>query len=217
MNPHILHHNVSRYSHDASTKGCGRGEALHKVFRTGSPNYDYDSCIENGAPDRPSWHVLWTNSNCERAVYEELNAKGYNLLFPRIEQWVADKNGKHLARVPMFRSYLFINHAVGKYDYIDICNTKGMVRILGDRWDKLGIVPDQQINDIRNISTCDAPIRAHPYLSRGDKVRVTRGSLKNTQGILVKNDEQGGLLIVSVSLLNRSVAVEVNCTDVVAI
>ncbi|MDP1930758.1 MAG: transcription termination/antitermination NusG family protein [Gammaproteobacteria bacterium] len=172
---------------------------------------------ENAAPSNPSWHVLWTHSNHERAVYEMLSAKGYELLFARIDQWVANKKGKHLARVPMFRSYLFINHAIGKHDYIDISNTKGMVRILGDRWDRLAIIPNQEINDIKSLCCCDTPVSSHPFLNRGDKVRVTRGSLKNTQGILVKSDQHTGLLVVSVSLLNRSVAVEVNCTDVVPI
>lgn len=172
---------------------------------------------DNAAPGQPSWHVLWTHSNHERAVYEELTAKGYELFFPRMDQWVADRKGKHVVRVPMFRSYLFIRHAIGKYDYIDICNTKGLVRILGDRWDRLASIPDQEINDIRNLCSCDAPITSHSYLNQGDKVRMTRGSLKNTQGVLVKNDQHTGLLVVSVSLLNRSVAVEVNCTDVVPI
>ena len=183
----------------------------HDHQRTDTRPYD------NAAPAQPSWHVLWTHSNYERAVYEELSAKGYELFFARMDQWVADSKGKHLVRVPMFRSYLFIRHAIGKYDYIDICNTKGLVRILGDRWDKLASIPDQEINDIRTLCSSDTPITSHSYLNQGDRVRMTRGSLKNTQGILVKNDQHTGLLVVSVSLLNRSVAVEVNCTDVVPI
>lgn len=161
--------------------------------------------------------MLWTHSNYERAVYEQLKAKGYEIFFACIDQWIANKKGKHLARVPLFRSYLFIRHAVGRYDYIDICKTKGLVGILGDRWDNLASIPDQEIDDIRNVCACDSPVSSHPYLNSGDKVRMTRGSLKNTEGILIKNDQQTGILVVSVSLLNRSVAVEVNCTDVVPI
>lgn len=190
---------------------------MQTVSSAKSLNYSYNNYLDNDAPSESNWHVLWTHSNCERAVYDELSAKGYEVFFARIEQWVANKTGKHLARVPMFRGYLFINHAVGRYDYIDICGTKGLVSILGDRWDKLAIIPAQQINDIRAVCGGEAPVSAHSYLNQGDRVRVTRGSLKNTQGILLKKDQHTGLLIVSVSLLNRSIAVEVNCTDVVPV
>lgn len=175
------------------------------------------SQIEDCDPVQANWHVLWTHSNYESAVYQQLCAKGYDVFFARMDQWVANKKGKHLVRVPMFRSYLFIHHAIGKYDYIDICKTKGLVRILGDRWDKLAAIPDQEIESIRKVCSADCRVRNYPYLQHGDKVRMTRGSLKNTEGILIRNDDHTGLLVVSVAMLNRSVSVEVNCTDVVPV
>lgn len=192
------------------TRACGRGGALTTVTHDITQTDDLPQTQAN-------WHVLWTHSNYERSVYEQLCAKGYEVLFARLDQWVADRKGKHLIRVPMFRSYLFIHHAIGKYDYIDICKTRGLVRILGDRWDKLGSVPEQEIESIKKICSSDCPVRTYPYLKNGDKVRMTRGSLKNTEGIFVKNDDHTGLLVVSVAMLNRSVSVEVNCTDVVPI
>lgn len=190
---------------------------MQTVSYTSSSNCAHTNYIDNDAPPQRSWHVMWTKSNCERVVYDELSAKGYDLFYPKIDQWIASKTGKYLASVPMFRGYLFINHAIGRFDYIDICGAKGLVSILGDRWDRLAIIPDQQINDIRNICDGEVPVSAHSFLNKGDRVRVTRGSLKDTQGILLKKDHQTGLLIVTVSLLNRSIAVEVNCTDVVPV
>lgn len=172
---------------------------------------------EERATEPASWHVLWTHSNCERSVYDHLQAKGYELFFARIEEWIANKKGKRLVQVPMFRSYLFIHHAIGKYEYLDICNTKGVVTILGESWDNLSRVPDHEINNIRNVCAGEIPVTMHPYLCSGTKVRVTRGILKNMEGLLVTNDQNTGLLVVSVSILNRSVAVEVDCTDVVAL
>ncbi|MEX0739707.1 MAG: transcription termination/antitermination NusG family protein [Pseudohongiella sp.] len=171
--------------------------------------------MDNCTPVQASWHVLWTHSNYERSVYEQLSAKGYELFFAKIDQWIASNKGKHLVRVPMFRSYLFIRHAIGKHDYIDINKTKGLVRILGDRWDQLASIPDHEIDSIRAVCASDCPVRAYPFLKHGDRVRMVRGSLKNTEGILLRNDDHTGLLVISVALLNRSVSVEVNCTDVV--
>lgn len=163
------------------------------------------------------WHVLWTHSNCESAVYDELTSKGYELLFARIHQWTTGRQGKYLACVPMFRSYLFIHEAIGKHEYIDVCKTRGLVRILGDSWDKLAVIPDHEIQQIKSVCNAGVVANSYPYLKHGDKVRVIRGSLKNTEGILVRNDLNSGLLVVSVNLLNRSLAVQINCTDVVPV
>lgn len=188
--------------------GCGRGGALATVTQ-------HSTQIDNQQPVQPNWHVLWTHSNHESAVSDQLVARGYDIFFARIDQWVASAKGKHLVRVPMFRSYLFIRHAIDKYDYIDICKTKGLVRILGERWDRLASIPEQEIDSIRRVCASECPVRTYPFLRHGDKVRMTRGSLKNTEGILLRNDDHTGLLVVSVAMLNRSVSVEVNCTDVV--
>lgn len=192
------------------TLTCGRGGAL-------TTDLQERSQTASSLVARPNWHVLWTHSNYESAVYEQLCTKGYEIFFARMDQWVASKKGKHLVRVPMFRSYLFIHHCIDKYDYIDICKTKGLVRILGDRWDKLAAIPDKEIEAIRMVCSADCPVRHYPYLQHGDKVRMTRGSLKDTEGILIRNDDLTGLLVISVAMLNRSVSVEVNCTDVVPV
>lgn len=35
----------------------------------------------------PSWHALWTSSNCEQLVYNRLTAKGLEVFLPRIGSW----------------------------------------------------------------------------------------------------------------------------------
>jgi len=187
-----------------------RGEAL-TTANTGFSDQD------NNAAVSLRWHVLWTHSNFESYVYEKLSAKGYELFVAMVDQWVNGRKGKQLCRVPMFRSYIFLHHAVDKYDYIDICNTKGIVNILGPRWDRLACIPDSEIDSIKRVCGSTLPFSPCPYLAYGDKVRMTKGSLQNLEGIFLRSDSETGLLVVSVSLLNRSVAVEVNCTDVVPV
>lgn len=161
------------------------------------------------------WHVLWTRSNFERIVAEELTAKGYEAFLPMVEQWSKDGKGQHTCLIPMFRGYLFLHHAVDKHDYIDICKTKGLVSILGARWDRLAYVPDSEIESIRLAVESRLPATPYPFLEEGDRVRLTRGSLAGAEGILVKNESDKGLFVISVNLLRRSVAVEVDCTNVV--
>ena len=59
------------------------------------------------------------------------------------------------------------------------------------------------------------PVVAHPYLQEGQRVRIVEGPLADVEGILVHGKPSKGLLVVSVHLLQRSVAVEIDCTLVV--
>lgn len=161
------------------------------------------------------WHVLWTRSNCERQVYDQLCAKGYEVFLPTIDQWSGEGSDRRCCPVPMFKGYLFLHHAVDKYDYLDICNTKGLVTVLGARWDRLAYVPEREVEAIRLAVLSGMRTSPYPFLEEGDRVRFSRGSLAGAEGILVKNQPEKGLFVISVNLLRRSIAVEVNCTDVV--
>ena len=57
----------------------------------------------------------------------------------------------------------------------------------------------------------------HPYLREGQRVRITDGALTGLEGILVRSRPQRGLLVLTVELLRRSVAVEVDCAAVVPV
>ena len=54
----------------------------------------------------------------------------------------------------------------------------------------------------------------YPYLREGQRVRITEGPLAGVEGILVRNRPKQGLLVLSVELLQRSVAVEIECDAV---
>ena len=114
----------------------------------------------------------------------------------------------------MFPGYVFIRHAIDKTSYIDIVKTRGLVRILGERWDRLTAVADIEIDAVRVVSASGIPAFPHPYLREGQCVRITDGPLSGVEGLLVATKPQKGLLVVSVELLQRSVAVEVDCTRV---
>jgi transcription antitermination factor NusG len=168
------------------------------------------ACTDRG------WHVLWTRSNCEQVVQEQLLNKGYEVFLPLIHQWSPRrKNGPHVCRAPMFKSYLFLRHDIDKHAYIDICKTDGLVAILGSRWDHLASVPEHEIDAIRQASSSQLPTMPYPFLTEGDRVRITEGSLANTEGILIRTERDKGLFILSVNLLRRSVAVEVHCANVI--
>jgi len=163
------------------------------------------------------WHVLWTKSNCEQAVYEQLATGGFDVLLPTVDRWSRRKHARCLYRAPLFPGYLFVRHAMDKSGYLEISKARGLVRILGERWDKLATVPDDEIEAIRKVNQTDLPRMPHPYLKIGQTVRIVSGPLANVQGVLVRQESKRGLLVLSVELLRRSLAVEVDCTLVATI
>jgi transcription termination/antitermination protein NusG len=158
------------------------------------------------------WRVLWTRSNCEQLVHDQLVAKGFDLFLPQMESWSKRGGVKHRERSPMFRGYLFVRHAVDKLSYLEICKARGLVRMLGERWDRLEVVPNEEVEAIQKLAYSGLPILAHPYLREGQRVRITNGPLANVEGIVVRINPKKGLLVVSVGLLRRSVAVQLDCT-----
>jgi len=160
----------------------------------------------------PRWRVLWTHSNYEQLVHEQLAAKNFELFLPTVEMWVRRGRVRRLSRVPLFRGYLFLRHGIDKATYVEICKARGLVRVLGDRWDQLDVVPDSEIEAIKRLVGSGLPMLPHPYLREGQRVRITRGPLADVEGILLRINPKKGLLVVSVNLLRRSVAVQLDCT-----
>jgi len=181
---------------------------------------DRSSALTDDAETPLGWHVLWTRSNSERMVKEQLVAKDYEVFLPMMDQWSMGNSRasrQPILRVPMFKGYLFLRHRINRAAFLDISNTRGLVHILGSRWDRLAQVPEQELASIKRAEESDQPLVPYPYLKVGSRVRINRGTLANTEGILVRTDLAKGLLVISVGLLQRSVAVKVNCADVVLV
>jgi transcription termination/antitermination protein NusG len=164
----------------------------------------------------PPWRVLWTRSNCEQLVHDQLAVKGFDLFLPTVEAWARRGGLRRRERVPLFRGYLFLRDSVDKASYLEICRARGLVRMLGESWDQLESVPDSEIQAIQKLVGSDLPAFPYPYLREGQRVRITDGPLANLEGILVRGNPKKGLLVVSVNLLRRSVAVHLDCTQLEA-
>ena len=132
-----------------------------------------------------------------------------------VKTWSRQRGAQRAIAVPMFAGYVFVRCGMNKRSYIDIVKLRGVVRLLGEAWDRLTPVPDDEISTIRRIVETDVPVFPYPYLHEGQQVRITDGPLKGVEGVLVQSKPRKGLLVVSVDLLQRSVAVEVDGTDVV--
>ena len=161
---------------------------------------------------RALWYAVQTRSNFEKRVATELTCKGlesYCPVFYEDHAW-SDRT-KTVAR-PLFPGYVFSRFQDGGNTRRAIVQSPGAVRIVGAGQD-LSPIPDEEIEAIRKMLAGGRACAPHCYMQEGDVVRVRRGPLRDLEGILIKIKNQARL-ILSVTLLSRSVATEVSLTDV---
>jgi transcription antitermination factor NusG len=75
-------------------------------------------------------------------------------------------------------------------------------------------VPDEEMQVIERVAAARQRVLPFPYLKEGQRARIKKGPLAGIEGILVEAKPQRGLLVLSVHLLQRSVAVVVDGTEV---
>ena len=166
--------------------------------------------------DSAQWFVAWTHSNSERLVHNQLAGRGFDTFLPMLKTWSRRRGTRSMIDVPMFPGYVFVRHAIDRRSHAEILKARGIVRLLGARWDQLASVSDREVDAIRRMAGAPMPVMPHTFLREGQRVRIASGPLDGVEGILVSTRPQKGLLVVSIELLQRSVAVEVDCTQVAA-
>jgi transcription antitermination factor NusG len=159
--------------------------------------------------DTAHWFALWTSSHCEQLVHDQLSAKRFHVFLPTMRQWSRRAGTKRLISRPMFPGYLFVRHAIDKRSYLDIVSTRGLVKILGERWDSLETIPSSEIEAIERLAESDLTSMPYPYLKEGQRARIVAGPLAGHEGIVVRSRRNRGLLVLSIALLRRSVAVAI--------
>jgi transcription antitermination factor NusG len=77
---------------------------------------------------------------------------------------------------------------------------------------ELAALPEQEINALRNGLENQLYAEPCPYLKVGKRVRVIRGPMAGAEGILSRKKDRYRV-VISVDVLMRAVAVEVDATD----
>lgn len=161
-------------------------------------------------PISKKWYAVYTVVRHEKVVDSFLKAKNVEVFLPLeivISRW---KDRKKRIELPLFPGYLFVN--ISLQDRWQVIATRGVVGILGANRVPTPVALDQ-IEAVKKLSASGLKYDPHPYLSQGKEAVVTNGPLQGTVGkVLDKRGEHR--LILSVDIIRRSVAVEVDARDV---
>ena len=157
------------------------------------------------------WFALQVRSQREKAVYLSLAQKTYELFLPNMRHYRRGYDRIRIKELPLFPGYLFCR--LDPSNRLPVLVTPGVIRIVGS-----GGVPipvdDDEITAIQAVMNSGRETQRIPFVTVGEKVRIEEGPLQGVEGILmsIKNSRR---LVVSVSLLQRSVVVEIDRERVV--
>ena len=157
------------------------------------------------------WFALRVHGNTEERVTARLSDRRIEAFSPRYSskrQWNTRARDIDL---PLFPGYVFCRtDAIAPIADLAADGILGVVQRDGQP----AVVDERELQAIRAMVNSGYPVQPWPFVAHGQRVRVAGGPLKNVEGILI----QETTFIVSLSLLQRSVAAEVDTdTSVVAI
>ena len=153
-----------------------------------------------------NWIAVYTKSRHEQIVVNELNKKNiesYCPMFKERRQWSDRKKWVHF---PLFRSYVFANIEINENIYV--LQTIGVNKIVKFQ-EKISIIPDQVIDNIKNIIEGGYNVEQTDYFIKGDEVRVVSGPLKGLDGVVL--DLRGAnKIIIKIESIQQAFSVEIS-------
>jgi transcription antitermination factor NusG len=159
---------------------------------------------------RANWYALYTAPRHEKRVADQISRQGIACFLPlyrSVRRW-KDRR-KELALV-LFPGYVFVRMAL--QHRLRVLQLPGAVRLVTFNGQPAPL-PEAEIEHLQNHLSCSGNLEPHPYLSAGRLVRVRSGPLKGLEGIILRTNQRCRI-VLSIHLIMRSVAVEVDDGDV---
>lgn len=167
----------------------------------------------NSVAHQLPWYVLQCWVRKESMIANQLEGQGFECFLPKykcIREW---SDRKKEVEQPLFPGYIFC-----RFDYTRrraAVVTPGVLQVVGCGRTPIP-VEDREIEAIQLAIASGIPSQPWPYLEVGERVRIHTGKLSGLEGILV-NFKGNHRVVLSVSLLQRSVALEVDLSWVASL
>jgi transcription antitermination factor NusG len=153
------------------------------------------------------WFALSVKHRQEDVVAAHLKFKGYQVFLPVYQSRRIWSDRVRVLSLPLFPGYVFCQFNLSNRT-TPVVTTPGVVRILG-----IGANPspvdDKELAAIQRITRSELECEPWSYLHEGSRVRIAAGSLTGVEGVVVEQRSEMHL-VVSITLLRRSVAVHID-------
>jgi transcription antitermination factor NusG len=156
------------------------------------------------------WYAAYTCANHEKRVAAEVEARDVEHFLPvyaSVRRW---KDRRVSLELPLFPGYVFVRLALR--DQVRVLQIPSVVRLVGFNGQPAAL-PDEEMEILRSGLSQRLRAEPHPFLTVGRRVRITGGPFAGLEGILQRK-KNSLRVVVSLSLIQRSVAVDVDVADV---
>jgi transcription antitermination factor NusG len=161
-------------------------------------------------PDQGSWYALYTCPRHEKRVVQQIERHRISCFLPlyrSVRRW---KDRRKELELALFPGYVFVRIAL--QDRLRVLQLASVVRFVSFNGRPLPL-PQCEMDTLMNGLRSGVRAEPHPYLTVGRRVSVKHGPLAGSQGILVRRKDKFRV-VLSLELIMRSVAVEVDEADV---
>jgi transcription antitermination factor NusG len=154
----------------------------------------------------PAWYALVCRPRHEKAVDAALRMKDLESFVPLYRDLRRWSDRAKQVDLPLFPGYAFCRFT--NHERPQVLKTPGIRSVVGNGRMPLP-VEDAEIERLQNVVGSGLTIEPWAYLEAGDKARVECGPLRGVEGIVVRAKNRDRM-VVSITLLRRAVAVEVD-------
>lgn len=156
-------------------------------------------------PEEQPWFAVQVRSQREKTTAAFLHSEGYHCLLPLGKSRRRWSDRSRILDVPLFAGYLFC-----RFDpnyRLPILKAPGVIQIVGIGKRPVSVDADE-LAALQHLGKSGLAAQPFPFQRVGQRVRIEYGPLKGVTGVIV-NIKSQCKLVLSVTLLQRSVAVEV--------
>jgi transcription antitermination factor NusG len=183
--------------------------ALNESWRSAA---DSPMIWEKGAATqtRARWYVAHVRSRHEKHVARQLEERQIDHFLPlycSIRRW---KDRRKELEMVLFPGYIFVH--LDLREWMPVLRIPGFVRLVGCNTQPVAL-PNGEIEALRHGFRQGINVQPHPFLKIGRRVRVRYGPLAGTEGILLRRKDRIRV-VISIDLIMRSVAVELDEADI---
>lgn len=154
------------------------------------------------------WFALKVRTKTEPLVESALRTKSYETFLPTYTDCRRYSDRIRKVQVALFTGYLFCRF--NPDERFPILTTPGVQHIVSFA----GIparVDENELAALKRLTASQTSAKPWPYLKTGDLARIEQGALAGIEGILIA-EKSSDLLVLSISILQRSVAVQIDRT-----